>query len=443
MFKDIYNNMNKQIKPDENLKKITQQNINEKLNKNYIKKHRRFYNRLIIAILLCIIISIPVVGEMISYFDILQNSNFISNEEKNLLEPIEMYCEDNGIKMNVIGAVNDKDTTIVYISLQDITKNRIDKYTNLDKFSVNNHSILNNQLVDYDENTKTAIIRIFANGGKDKLNQQNILTVNSFYSNKVKYEDVLLNLNISNIDKANFIDFDLDNFSGGGGTYIDELLKEKSIKVIKPNEEKQIINNDIDFVYITGIGYKDKMLHIQTYWEKGIDNHGFIFLKDNYGNEIKPTNLSFDIDKNNNVIFGQNYQEYLFKIDKSKLEEYEIYGTFIKVDGYTEVNLQTNFNINSVDNDYLVLNNLNIDNVKIEKLTLSSLGMQIKGKQHDISTLNIEAVTNDNKIINYDSVFTDKSNDIFNSKYMPHFPIEIKSIKEIKINETIIPLNSK
>lgn len=442
MFKETYKNMNSQINPSKELKYKTIITIKNKYNNKYIKKNKILYNKLIITIIICVLLSVPVIGAVISYFDILMDSNFITYEEKQILTPLELSSESNGIKMTLIASLSDNNTNIMYIALQDLIQERIDESIDLYNFSVSGYNTFNSQLLHYNKDTKTAIIKILANGGKNNIFNKNVkLTISSFLSNKKTYEDVLIDLNIDEIKNLESVPMDMNYFSGGGGSYIDEFKEKSKINIIKHNSEKKPISSDIDFVYITGFGYIDNMLHIQTYWNKSIDNHGFIYLKDKYNNKINATNISFDFDENGNIVYGNNYHEFIYKINKEDLKNYKIYGTFVKSDEYTEGNWNVKFNINSVDKAKFIKKNLIVDNIKIDKLILSPLGIQITGKENNIKNFNIKIVTDKNNIINFDSVFSYFDLDVFNSKYMSSEPINIDNIKEIIINNTSIPLN--
>ena len=45
-----------------------------------------------------------------------------------LLQPIEIACEDNGIKMEVVGAMNDDEMKVIYITMKDLVGDRIDEF---------------------------------------------------------------------------------------------------------------------------------------------------------------------------------------------------------------------------------------------------------------------------------------------------------------------------
>ena len=74
-----------------------------------------------------------------------------------------MSCEDDGIKMEVISAYINADKADIYISMQDMTDERIDETTDLfDSYSINRpfSSSATCERMSYDEETKTATFLI-------------------------------------------------------------------------------------------------------------------------------------------------------------------------------------------------------------------------------------------------------------------------------------------
>ena len=86
-----------------------------------------------------------------------------------MFQPIELSAQDNGIKMEVLAAINDDEMAAVYLTLQDFEGDRVDEHIDLYNFTIRGTHMMTSELVDYDEETKTAIIRMVGNGGK-KLN---------------------------------------------------------------------------------------------------------------------------------------------------------------------------------------------------------------------------------------------------------------------------------
>ncbi len=113
---------------------------------------------------------------------------------------------------------------------------------------------------------------------------------------------------------------------------------------LKPGE-KQALRNDIDFVSITGMGYVDDMLHIQTWWASSVGNHGYFTAHTADGQEVYASNAYFiwtltahrfrpygeDADR-------QQYIEYVFDISPEELAQCQFSATLFADNCYTEGN---------------------------------------------------------------------------------------------------------
>jgi len=86
-----------------------------------------------------------------------------------MLQPINQVSEYDGIKMEIVAAVNDDEMAVVDLTITDLTNQRIDKPLDIYDFFITGANMFNCQVIDYDETIKTAILRMLANGGK-KLN---------------------------------------------------------------------------------------------------------------------------------------------------------------------------------------------------------------------------------------------------------------------------------
>lgn len=103
-----------------------------------------------------------------------------------------------------------------------------------------------------------------------------------------------------------------------------------------------------DGVTVTGIGYIDGALHIQTYYEDILhtDNHGYINLIDKLGNMIEPysyydeVNISFWDSENKGC-----YDEKIIKMPYDEVGEYQLYGEFVTSKGYVSGDWEITFPI--------------------------------------------------------------------------------------------------
>lgn len=426
---------------DSKLSELTVSSVLEnKILKSCQNKKRTKKKPLLIAvvIVLCIMISVPVMASRTGLFNKLLY--LINTQTAQILQPIELVSESNGIKMEIIAAMNDNETAVIYLGLKDMEgKDRVDKTVDLYNYTVEGANMFTHQLVDYNQDTNTAIIRMIANGGR-KLNGRKIsVNVNSFLSGKEYYKEVDTGIILKDIANrvTKTIPLNMDNISGSGGNIFEELDKKGIINVLKTDETKILLPN-IDFVSISNIGYVDGRLHVQTKWTGSIDDHGFLYLTNSSGDRINPSNIYFGIDEEGNTKYGSEYIEYIFKVKPTQIFKYNLYGEFVKNNNYIEGDWHTTFRIESVNSSQKTTNNVTLGDVKINKLTVTPIGLNINGVRGEIDNLDIDIIMKDNTVINCNHSISRKSNGILNMKYMFIKPIAVENIKEIKINKKAI-----
>lgn len=294
----------------------------------------------LMAICLCLVLSVRAMAATIPSFNNLLS--IVSPDFVLLLQPIEGVCEDNGIKMEVVGAMNDDETAVIYITMKDLEADRIDETLDIYDYSLIGTHISTCEMVNYDEKTKTATLRMQANGGK-KLNGKKVsFRVDSFLSDKLIFDKVETGINLSDIREikdSQTIPLDVNRFPGGGGDLLDELQSRGVIEVLAPNQKK-ITLPQIDFMYISNVGFIDGRLHIQTKWVgDGIDDHGYFYFVDALGNRIdnKPSNIYFGIDKSGNAKWGRDYVEYIFDVSDINLDKSKLMGHFVSHGNYINI----------------------------------------------------------------------------------------------------------
>lgn len=438
-------NNNKNIKNviDARLSKlsINQELENKILNSscNTTKSKRR---SLAIAASICLffMVSVPIMAATIPSFNHLLY--LISPATAQFLQPIQMVTENNGIKMEVVAAMNDDETAIVYLTLQDLVGNRIDKTVDLYNYSIRGTSSLTHELVNYNEDTKTATFRMIANGG-NKLNGKKLtIQVDSFLSGTEPFNKVDTGIILADITStpSKTIPLNWDNISGGGGDLYAELRKEGTLNILKPYQTNITLPN-IDFVHLSNIGYVDGKLHVQTKWPDNIDDHGYLYLTTPTDDHIYPSNVSFGIDENGTPKYGSEYSEKIFEVDQSLISNYSLYGHFIKNSNYTEGKWQTTFKIKSVNKSKKIASNINLDNVKIDNIAITPIGINIESNISDFDDIKIEITMNNGSILSYDQRVMRTANGKSTAKYLLSSPIEIENIKEVRINDNVVNFN--
>ncbi|KUG03146.1 hypothetical protein ASZ90_019486 [hydrocarbon metagenome] len=257
------------------------------------------------------------------------------------LKPVRMSSEDNGINMEVISAYINGDKALIYISMQDMTGERIDETTDLyDSYSINRpfSSSATCERISYDEETNTAtfLISITQWGQKEIGGKKITFTVDKFLSNKQEYHDKIPQINLNlNLTPHTQSDVNMRGWSFSG----DISEKPKYIDYLTATSEGSF--SPIDGVTVTGVGFIAGKLHIQAYYENILetDNHGYVYLVNAAGDEIRSeASVSFwDTERSG------SYEEYIFDVAPSEINNYELYGHFWTCNSLTNGDWQVTF----------------------------------------------------------------------------------------------------
>lgn len=360
-----------------------------------------------------------------------------------MLQPIEISSESNGIKMEVVAAMNDHEMAVIYVTLQDLTGNRIDETLDLYDYSLTGAQMFNSQIVDYDEKTNTATLRIQGNGGKSLNDRKMNFRITSFLSDKQTYE-VEVDANLSEITRKppQTVRLDMNNIPGGGGNLYQKLEEQGVIQVLKPNKT-EVNLPEIEFMHVSNIGIIDNRLHIQTRWNKeNIDDHGYFYIVDDLGNAIKPTSISFGIDEEGHTNYGDDYTEYIFDIESVDFEKQELMGHFVSNGKYTTGNWNTTFKMEAVQDEINSDLNNNFGTWSSNRVSISPLGITLygTGKFNDSNNIAVSAKMTDGSVQTFDSMFNYSDNKGITIKFAFPLPLDLSKVKTINVNDTEISL---
>lgn len=251
------------------------------------------------------------------------------------LLPVNVSCEDNGIKMEVESIYVHNDTAEIYISMKDLTGNRIDETIDLfDSYGIypSDDSIGTCSFIDYNKEEKEATFLIMIQNMEQKKIEGEKLTfsVSQFLWGKENMEGELTEVSLENIEAVTDIkkDVSMRGFSsrlpGELASDVEEEI-EKISGYLKVNESQKI--SLVNGVTLTALGFIDNRLHIQVYYEDILktDNHGFVYLKDESGNTIDYLlNVAFWDEEQKG-----SYEEYIFDISpEDDLSNFSIWGYF-------------------------------------------------------------------------------------------------------------------
>ena len=393
------------------------------------------------VICLCLALAIPVMAATIPSFNRLLS--VVSPQIAQWLQPIEMVSESNGIKMEVVAAINDDDAAVAYVTMKDLTGKRIDSTIDLyDDYYITGATGFTSDVVDFDDKTGTATLRIQAFGGNKLDGQKVTLHIRSFLSGKHVFKDVDSGIDLKNTGVAQTTDFDMNNSHGGGGDLYNVLHKQGKIKVLKA-DAMNLTFPGIDFMEISNIGMVDNRLHIKIKWIKGDIDHGSLYLTNDTGETLYPTSVSLS-SNSSDTSSGLRQEENIFEIGQGDVAKYRLKGYFVSYDRHIKGDWQTVFKIDAVSKAKNAACNIVKGSLKIDSVTVSPLGITLKGSDHpgppdpttgETDKLPIYAVTNRNTVINnFDSTNTFNENGKVTIKYLASSPLDSEKVKAVVID---------
>lgn len=294
------------------------------------------------AFILCISLSLPVLAAADVNFA--YNALYkISPQIAQTLKPVRISCEDNGIKFEVISSAVHKNKAEIYISVKDLTGDRIDKTTDLfDSYSINKpfSSSYTCQFVSYDAVQKEALflIRITQWDKKNIVGDKITFSVHELLSKKNEFDGIIPRINLSTaIHNPSMLQENPQ--IRGYSSAMEEKWNTASVSIMKPMSEMTV--SPVPGVQITAMGYVDGKLHIQTHFDNILkfDNHGYVYLTDAYDSHIDSVYTVSFWDETHTG----SYEEFLFDIPSDEVPSYQLSGYFVTCDTLTHGNWQITF----------------------------------------------------------------------------------------------------
>lgn len=431
--------MNKNFKEEIDIK-LSNIKIEDKMKDKILKNKKkiRFKRPIALACSVCVfmLISVPVLAAALPAFNELIEK--INPKIAEILSPINKVIESNGIKIEVLGSANDSETMLTYITVKDVEQDRIDSSVEFYRFKIREGDYVpSNELIEYNKETKTATFLLISDINKVKEKKISLELESILGKNKQYKFNTLLDIN--NINKSpESINLDMKdkNFmaSGSWSNYID---KKNDIKILKPNM-MNIPFKDTDIVSISNIGIIDGKLHIQLKWKEHhrMDN-GYLSLVDKLGNFKDSFGVSFGLDKNGAVKYGEGlgYSEHIMDLDNYD-DKINLRGEFTKYKNEIkgEWKIPVSISENTKEENIPLNENIYSANVKNIKITPIGFTLTGDGDNRKIATSDISMIMKDGSIKEPKYFYCNFSKPEWKSIYY-YFGLDIDNIKEIIIGE--------
>lgn len=198
--------------------------------------------------------------------------SMLSNAAIQQLQPVNQTSADEGIRMEVLAAVNDGKAAVVFLSLQDTEqKGRLDKTLELRDSEITGTSFTSSEVVDYNNETETAILRLISQDHEELANKKITVKVRSILSGyesgaivPTEYTVAQLEQQLGNpaLEAKSQI---TECMASGEGypMYMEKIMHGDGVTILKKWDEP-IIDPQMDWVQLNALGIFNNEVHVQT-----------------------------------------------------------------------------------------------------------------------------------------------------------------------------------
>ena len=262
------------------------------------------------------------------------------------LKPVNLSCESQGIRMEVVSATLNGSETLVTMTMQDLEGDRVDETMDLFDSAILQLPYDGSgtcMQTGYDPETKTASFAVYMKFDMDKRPAESdkvSFRVSRFLSNKKTQTVDLTPLIPGEITEAASMPVPaIRGWSGSPEAGRREAAKEKARQLMVLNTDNSLEIPVVDGVTLTGIGIIDGVLHVQIRYTDihHTDNHGFLTLSDKSGKKYEESSQKQEVGSVS--WFGENYdswEEYLFDEYPEDLSQIVLQGEFTTADPAVE-----------------------------------------------------------------------------------------------------------
>ena len=425
----------------------------------------RAHRRSLVALVACalLLIALPVLAATHSGFQALLSQ--VGNQIAELLQPIELVSESNGIRLEVVAAMNDDHKAVAYVTLQDITGNRLSSMIDFFDFHLSNSNRFYVNRAQYDENTNTATLQIPAFGEAKMNGKKVIFALRSFLSGYQEWLDVDIGIPLDTIPVVEeSVWLNRENWQGASGGNFDEIDANGGLAIL-PLDKLHIPIPGIDFAYISNMGLIDGRLHVQTRWsQKGMisanfDDHGEFWLVDANGERLpngpNDISVSYWADAHGDIRSMAFTDQGLLQESGGSVYQEEVFSA---TDIPYPVSLQGNFFTNTefITGDWNVAFRLqavkafkqaecdiDMGTSRVRSITLSPIGWTILGEKQTGTEVQTNALMRVLGKIQtpYEVIYFIDNDTTFEFHALAKEPLDISGIDEAVINGESVPLS--
>lgn len=344
-FREKYNAMQRDVRPDAPLLQRTR----AAAQKAPARPRRLRPLIALAAVLVCLALTVPAFAmpALAADPDGYALLYSISPAAAQFFKPVNRSDEDNGIRLTVDSVYLHSDTVEIYVSLQDLTGDRLDETTDLfDSYRINRgfDCSATCSRAGYDAQTRTArfLISITSFDGQDIEGDKLTFSLNRLLTCKTETEGAVTGLDLAAVQAEPAT----QQVTRRGGSGIAAEAGGSGAETRTALVPTGTLAAPTPGVAITAMGYVDGLLHIQVLYESILetDNHGQLWLDNGVEKLECLGSLSFFAENG-----SDSYEDYYFDVTPAQLADCTLYGSFVTADTLIEGSWEITFPLTETD----------------------------------------------------------------------------------------------
>lgn len=342
------------------------------------------------------------VGTLAAAPELRESLKGLSEDTIAILQPVNQVSEDQGIRMEVLGAVNDGGVAVAFLSLQDTTgQGRVSDTVRLMDCQISDDlGIAIANVVSYDETTETAILRLEGMGGDADAGEKITVSARSLLSGEQQVSDESTGYTVSELiasgPAAEYAPPEEGLIMGSMAGVddpenaeitleeIDQLKDSGKVPVLEPWAEGLKIDG-VDWATVAAAAKIGNQLHIQYNTDSvlgGVNSLSFR-LKDSSGQILDLPMLELNIGPRTELsreLYYTEINEYvLFLPEGQDVSDMEVVYSGTTYDSLTQGNWSTTFRLEQVKERLQSRPELDLGGWTVESVTVSPVAVTVRG----------------------------------------------------------------
>lgn len=342
------------------------------------------------------------VGTLAAAPELRESLKGLSEDTIAILQPVNQVSEDQGIRMEVLGAVNDGGVAVAFLSLQDTTgQGRVSDTVRLMDCQISDDlGIAIANVVSYDETTETAILRLEGMGGDADAGEKITVSARSLLSGEQRVSDEstgytvgeliasgpaaeyappeegLIMGSMAGVDDPENAEITLEE--------IDQLKDSGKVPVLEPWAEGLKIDG-VDWATVAAAAKIGNQLHIQYNTDSvlgGVNSLSFR-LKDSSGQILDLPMLELNIgprtELSRELYYTETNEYVLFLPEGQDVSDMEVVYSGTTYDSLTQGNWSTTFRLEQVKERLQSRQELDLGGWTVESVTVSPVAVTVRG----------------------------------------------------------------